>query len=345
MTVIANSANIRGIMRHKPRDEPLNILTATTHERYESNLCNTGHNFYALKIPGQKDWDTDYAPIPENYHIIDNIPDYLDFDIILSHTSCARLQILHNIIARSQMKSLDGISIPIIRHTHVLPDVRMNIENQISAFNKVMVDVDSFISKNNSKAWMPNKKNKNIIEHGIDTDFWSPINKGNRLNACLSVVNYWPDRDWCCGFNLWRETTNQLPVSVYGKSPGFSLPAESPEHLRAIYNNHSIFYNTSLHSPVPMVMMEAMACGCAIVSTSTCSIPEIIKHGYNGLLSNDPKELRTHLDMLLANPDKARELGNNAAKTIQDKFNMSRFVKSWNNMLFDAIENKKNGVA
>ena len=343
MTVIANSANIRGIMSHPSRGETLNILTATTHERYETNLCKTGHNFYALNIPSQKTWDTDYAEIPDNYHVIDYIPDYLDFDIVLSHTSCQRLQILHNVVARTQTNKLDNISIPIIRHTHVLPDVRMDIDQQTANFNSIKVDVDSFISEYNSKAWRAN--NAKVVEHGIDTDFWHPVHiDGGRINACLSVVNDWPNRDWCCGFNLWRETTNQLPVSVYGKSPGFSLPAESTEHLRHIYSAHSIFYNTSLHSPVPTVLMEAMACGCAIVSTDNCMIPEIIKHGYNGLLSNDPKELRTYLEELLQNPDRARELGENARNTIVENFNLSRFVENWNNIMFDAIENKKNGA-
>jgi hypothetical protein len=345
MTTYANSSNIRAIMSHKKRGETLNILTATTHERYESNLCKTGHNFYALNIPGQKTWDTDYAPIPHNYQVIDNIPDYLDFDIVLSHTSCKRLQILHNVVARIKTNTLDGVAIPIIRHTHVLPDVRMNVEEQISAFHDIRVDVDSFISKNNAKTWTRSKKSAEIIEHGIDTEFWNPQDiRGERLNACLSVVNDWPNRDWCCGFNLWRETTQGLPVQVFGKSPGFSLPAQSTDHLRHIYSTHSIFYNTSLHSPVPTVLMEAMACGCAIVSTANCMIPEIIEHNYNGLLSNDPKELRTYLEELLANPEKARELGDNARKTIVEKFNLDRFVKTWNNVLFTAIENKKNGA-
>jgi len=342
MTVNATQTNIRAIMHHPKKDEPLNILTATTHERYEYNLCKTGHNFYALNIPGQKTWDTDYAPIPENYYIINNIPSYLDFDLILSHTSDKRLMVLHNVVAQNNEQTLNKISIPIIRHTHILPDIRMPEETQVAGFNSIKVDLDSFISKYNAKAWIRSKRSAEIIEHGVDTDFWRPVSK-NRINACLSVVNDWPNRDWCCGFNLWRDTTRGLPTQVYGKSPGFSEPANSIEHLRQVYSEHSIFYNTSLHSPVPTVLMEAMACGCAIVSTANCMIPEIVEHNYNGLLSNDPKELRTFLEELLANPEKARELGDNARKTILEKFNLNRFTEGWNRLFFQAIENKKNG--
>jgi hypothetical protein len=343
MTANATSCNVRAILKHPKRDEPLNILTATTHERYEVNLCKTGHNFYAINIPGSKTWDVDYAKIPENYQVLDYIPDYLDFDLILSHTSCQRLQIMHDTVSQSNIQSLDRIAIPIIRHTHILPDIRLSTEQQVTSFNNVKVDMNSFISEYNANAWGMSKNNSVVVEHGVDTDFWHPV-KAERLNSCLSVVNQWPDRDWCCGFNLWKETSQGLPVSVYGKSPGFSVPAQSVEHLRQIYSSHSIFYNTSLHSPVPTVLMEAMACGCAIVSTANCMIPEIIKHGYNGLLSNDPKELRTHLENLLANPDKARELGNNAIKSIEEKFNINRFVENWNNLFFKTISNKKDGI-
>jgi hypothetical protein len=98
MTASATSRNIRSIMRHPSEDEPLNILTFTTHERYEHNLCRTGHNFYALNVGG-KTWDTDYSPIPDNYHIINEIPEYLNIDLVLSHTSCERLQIAHDYLS------------------------------------------------------------------------------------------------------------------------------------------------------------------------------------------------------------------------------------------------------
>jgi len=85
--------------------------------------------------------------------------------------------------------------------------------------------------------------------------------------------------------------------------------------------------------------MEAMACGCAIVSTNNCMIPEIIEHGKNGLLSNDPNELRQFLEMLLNNPELARKLGDEARKTIVEKFGLERFIENWNDLLYDTVEN------
>jgi len=327
MTSRANQRAVKSILRSANRPKKLNILTFATHERYEQNLCKTGHNFYSLALG--KTWDTDYGQVPENYHIINSIPDYIDFDLILAHTDCERLAGVHKYLSGTDDRSSNRTHIPILRHNHVLPDIRHDVNQQKAAAVNPTVNWYSFISNFSRDAWGFNQDSSIVIEHGIDTDFWTPGSE-ERDNSCLSVVNDWPNRDWCCGFNLWRQTSQGLPVKVYGKSTGFSEPAKSTEHLRQIYQNSKIFYNTSLHSPVPTVLLEAMACGCAVVSTETCMIPEVIQHGVNGLLSNDPRELRAYLEMLLNNSAVADKLGKNARKTIEQRYNLDRFIKCWN---------------
>lgn len=347
MVAKATSQSIRSIMRRKSSSDKLNILTFCTHERYEQQLCRTGHNFFS--IGHGKKWDTDYGDIPDNYHIIDNIPDYIDYDAILCHTTCDRLKISQNI--------RDEFNIPIILHTHILPDIRYNIEEQKNRFAAVsaIADQKGFISSFNAGAWGIPLKDVEVIEHGIDYDFWSNHEEQSRDNLCLSVVNDWPNRDWCCGWELWKQVVGfkagsgteadpwqvDVPIRVFGKSPGLSVPATSIEHLRQIYHTSSVFLNTSLHSPVPTVLMEAMACGCAIVSTENCMIPEIIQHGVNGFMSNDKTELRQYAEQLINNPDLAREMGKKAQETILQKYNQDKFVNNWNKLFYNAINNYK----
>ena len=348
MTIRATERAVRSIIKTIDLNRKLNILTFATHERYEENLCKTGHNFYSLKIG--KLWDTSYAKVPENYFLLDSIPDYLNFDLILDHTGCDRVKVAHDALSFSSGSKNNISGIPIIRHNHVLPDIRYNIEKQIELNKNPIYNVFSFISNYSMNQW--GFDNGIIIEHGIDVNFWNPGNE-NRDNICLSVVNEWANRDWCCGFNLWKDligisagngTVNnpikvELPVRVVGKNPGFSEPAKSIEDLRTAYQKSRIFLNTSLHSPVPTSLLEAMACGCAIVSTANCMIPEIIQHGENGLISNNPTELRSYLRMLLNDEKLANTLGKNAAETIQSKYNIDRFIKAWNNLFYYTIEN------
>ena len=84
--------------------------------------------------------------------------------------------------------------------------------------------------------------------------------------------------------------------------------------------------------------MEAMASGCAIVSTNNCMIPEIIQHGENGLLANTADELREHCLFLLNNSDEAARLGRNAQATIREKYNLERFTNNWNKLFFNVIK-------
>jgi len=342
MTANATKRSIRNIMRRSNPPEKLNILTFPTHERYEENLCKTGHNFYSLTVLPGKEWDEDYAKVPENYSIFHKIPDNVEFDLILAHSSCNRLQIAHDYLSATQGATTNMCHIPILRHCHVLPDVRFDVNTQIQAYSSIPIGENSFISKYNMNAWGYSDDNSSVVEHGVDIDFWRPDDNVSRDNTCLSIVNDWPNRDWCCGYNLWQQTVQGLPVKVFGKSPGLSEPASSTEHLREIYQSSRIFYNTSLHSPVPTVLLEAMACGCAIVSTANCMIPDIIENGKNGLISNDPQELRGFLQLLLKDEDLAKELGDNARKTIVEKYNLEKFVDNWNNLLHSTVNNYRN---
>tara|TARA_B100000287_G_scaffold2359_1_gene2317 strand:- start:476 stop:1498 length:1023 start_codon:yes stop_codon:yes gene_type:complete len=337
MSSIASQQSIRSIIRRSTltTKHKLNILTFCTHERYEQNLCRTGHNFYSIKHG--KTWNTDFGKIPQNYEESDVAPWHVNFDLILCHTSCERISLA------KQLQNL--FNVPILRHTHVLPDIRFDIAGQVEGFNAIPVDHNSFISNYSMSQWGNYKNNTtSVIEHGVDVDFWDAGENPERDNVLLSVVNQWPDRDWCCGWNLWKETVRfqspeAMPIRVLGDSPGLSRPADSIESLRHAYKSSSVFLNTSIHSPVPTVLMEAMASGCAVVSTNNCMIPEIIQHGENGLLADTADELRSSCQYLLDNPSKARELGEAAKKTMQDKFNLQRFVDDWNNLLFSVIDN------
>lgn len=323
---------IKSIVRRATRGDKLNIIVVgATHERYESTLCKTGHNFFSLKHG--KTWDYNYAPMPENYYVINEIPYHEEFDLILVHTSGDRVSIANDI------KSY--CNLPILKHCHILPDVRYDIDYQKYAFNSDNVDYTSFISNYNMLAWGRSKENAFVVEHGMDTDFWEPGNR-DRKNHLMSVVNYWADRDWACGWEAWKmivgfKSEQQLPIFVLGNNPGLSNPARNLQDLKKSYQESSIFLNTSLHSPVPMALLEAMSCGCAVVSTETCMIPEIITHGYNGLISNNPEELRKYCVELLNNPQQAREMGQNARNTILEKYNLSLFVDNWNSLFNQVI--------
>ena len=76
---IIESANSKGKSKY-------NILTFPTHERYETQLCKTGHDFYSFRYDNCKEWDDNYAKRPDNYYILpkNSVLSGLDFDLILN---------------------------------------------------------------------------------------------------------------------------------------------------------------------------------------------------------------------------------------------------------------------
>lgn len=317
------------------RGEPLNILTFPTHERYETNLAKTGHNFYAIQADGIKDWKTTYAPVPDNYVLLDKklgdrqIPSWLDVDIILSQNKFGQFQIAHQ-LARE-------LHLPLVSLEHTLPAPQWPAE-QAQQMNIMRGNINVFISDFSIGQWKFDEvENVRVVRHCVDSEVFKPEEFSNsRENRIISVVNDWIGRDWCCNFQGWTRVTKDLPVFPVGDTKGFSNPAKDVPELVSMYANSRIFINTSTISPVPSALLEAMSCGCACVTTATCMIPEIIENGVNGFITNDEKEMREYLELLLRDEDLATRLGEAARQTILDKFGVDRFVSEWNEVFYQA---------
>ena len=200
-------------------------------------------------------------------------------------------------------------------------------------------DINVFISNYSIDDWQWEPKNDTmVITHGVDSKLFCTDNSIEKENRILSVVNDWINRDWCCGFGIWQRVSQGLPIHVVGDTPGLSEVAESTEDLVKEYQSSRIFLNTSTISPVPTALLEAMACGCAVVTTATCMIPEIVENGVNGFISNDEAELQQYLVDLLNDEDLAKSMGEAARKTIVDNFSQENFVSKWDSLFHRAAK-------
>jgi glycosyltransferase involved in cell wall biosynthesis len=84
-------------------------------------------------------------------------------------------------------------------------------------------------------------------------------------------------------------------------------------------------------------MLEAMSAGVPVVARAMTEMPNIIKNGDNGFVSNKPDVLAERVEMLLHDKALARELGKHARQTIREKFAMDRFVRQWNEVLSEVV--------
>jgi hypothetical protein len=322
------------------KDRPLNILTFPTHERYETGLSLTGHNFYAFRADGIKDWNNDYGKCPDNYVLLDpakewgQLLDCVDFDLILSQNKFGQFQYAAELSRKLQL--------PLVSLEHTLPMPDWD-SSRLNDCRNMRGDINVFISEYSIGRWgWFDGPDTCVIKHMVDTDIFYPDDRP-RENHLLSVVNDWVNRDWCCNFSGWRRISENLPVRVLGDTKGLSEPAPSITALADEYRSSRIFLNTSTISPVPTALLEAMACGCAVVSTATCMIPEVINNQINGFCSNDENELRQYCEFLMKNPNLAHDMGKQARKTIEEKFHKDRFVSEWGTV-FNVASNTVYGV-
>lgn len=324
MVKFSSKSIIDACNRDKP--EKYNILTFPTHERYETQLAKTGHNFYSFHLPNGKKWNISQISVPANYHILpeSDICPYIGYDFILSQSKFWQFQVA------KQIQQI--INVPIISLEHTVPTPQTISRQQLSDMQSMVGDVNVFISEYSALSWGINK-NTVIVHHGIDTNQFKNLDL-SREDHILTVANDFVNRDYCLNYSGWKRVTDGLKTRLVGDTKGLSEPASCTEELVIEYNSCAVYFNSSTLSPIPTSLLEAMSCGCAVVSNATCMIPEIIENGVNGFISTNEDKLKEYINMLISDPALRKTIGNNARKTIETKFSEQEFINEWN-LIFD----------
>ena len=76
---------------------------------------------------------------------------------------------------------------------------------------------------------------------------------------------------------------------------------------------------------IPNVLVEAMACGLPVVSTSAGGIPELVTHSENGFLTapGDVASIENHIATLLDSPELRQQLGVAARRTVESGYDVN----------------------
>ena len=294
------------------------------------------HTFWMIHVPNGKTWDSTYRPIPKNHNLIPKekgfwLPPDVEIDVVFSQNRFDAFKFLAPIAKHFKIPLVS------LEHTLAYPNWHPKFLEHLQSLKG---DINVFISDFSRKAWGFDESAE-VIEHAIDIDIFKPNDSVTKKSHILSIVNDWINRDAPCGFKLWQQVTKDLPVKVVGATPGLSNPAKDLNELVKFYRESDVFINSSLLSPIPTALLEAMACGCACVSTANCLIPSIIKNGENGFLSNDTNELRGYCIELLKNKDLREKLGANARETIKQRFGLERFTREWEDLFWRASRIRK----
>ena len=122
-----------------------------------------------------------------------------------------------------------------------------------------------------------------------------------------------------------KEQTSALGIESHVLFVGMRL--DIPEVIKLF----DCYVLPSLWEGLPMVLLEAMAVGCAIVATDVGGVSSIIKSGENGILTKpgNPRELTDGVIKMLSNEAFRAECIKNNLRIFNEKFDAAVMTRSY----------------
>jgi glycosyltransferase involved in cell wall biosynthesis len=97
---------------------------------------------------------------------------------------------------------------------------------------------------------------------------------------------------------------------------------------KMLYENSLFVVVPSVYEAMPMVVLEAMACGKAVVASDVGGIPTLVKHGKNGFLvrPGDPNDLERAIRMLYNDKNLRKSMGSFGRELFEKEFTSDKMV-------------------
>ena len=188
-----------------------------------------------------------------------------------------------------------------------------------------------------------------IVPNGVDVKVYYPcVSEQERINIGAILGSGRPkDPETAMRvMQILKAKMPNVPRIMFGAwKPKHRIEAvfhrqPSVDEARRIYSSCKVWFLTSLQEGFGNPILEAMACGCAVVSTDCGGPGDIIENGVNGFLV-EVGNTRAMVDkiMLLYKDDKLRkQICENAMKTVK-KFSWPKAVDKLEGYLLSIYKN------
>lgn len=199
------------------------------------------------------------------------------------------------------------------------------------------------------------KKNFNrqprVIHNALDRQyFYPPEPKEENIIPRILIVG--PEQSHFKGIRDILEALQQVrqsgrvfeivwvtPKPPLGSIEGKVIVNPSQEELGAIYRSCDIYICGSYYESFPLPPLEAMTCGCAVITTDNVGVLEYAEEGVNCLLAKvgDPASLAAALIQLLDDPVKRQKLIQGGYQTAQ-RFSWDNIIPQLEGYLYSQVE-------
>jgi len=139
--------------------------------------------------------------------------------------------------------------------------------------------------------------------------FYPMKNLGRLITAFSLLIKRWPIKMIMVGKPRWGYASDLDLIKTYGLEKDVFLTGWVPdEDLPALYSLADLFAFPSLYEGFGIPLLEAMACGCPIVTSRAGSPPEVVEDAAVLVDPMDPKSIEEGLYKALTDNKLRREL-------------------------------------
>ena len=323
--------------KHTCRDEPAarrakveTLLVFNCHESWVYQLGVLGYNLdIIIGLKGQyiETWDEQMRPIPPNSRLI-TLPEaqqsQTNYYCIITHNITDLLDIKQRPEPRILVihSTLEGRALE--EGSDVNPQA---MKEMLIKYLKLIGGHAIAISDLKGKSW---DFTEDIIPCAVEADDYPPFS--GEKSCGLRICNFIENRKKILLWDFYEKVFEGIPVRLVGHNPNIPgvRAANGWDHLKRIMQSHRFYIHTAnpeLEDGYNMASLEAMAAGMPVLGNRHPTSP--IEHGVSGFLSDEPAELRKYANMLLEDKVLATMMGQEARKTVIERFSMARFKEAF----------------
>ncbi|MGE0172624.1 MAG: glycosyltransferase [Oligoflexales bacterium] len=313
----------------------LKVLTWHVHGSYLYYLSMIDHDLY---LPVNDQRSGGYIGRTPSYPWLQNIREVHVDEISRHQFDCILFQTRENyMFDQYKILSTSQLELPKIYLEHDPPrEHPTDTIHVVDDPNVLVVHVTNF----NDLMWDCQRSPTKVIQHGVCVP--GEIGYTGEFSKGIVVVNNLRKRGRRLGADIYDNVRDKIPLDLIGMGwcEADGIGEVPHKNLASFVAPYRFFFNPIRYTSLGLAICEAMMVGLPIIGLATTELVSVVENYRSGLVSLEVPKLVEYMRHLLAHPGEAAELGRRARATALERFNIKRFVRDWDDTLFDVCGSK-----